>query len=70
MDGQRPVLGSGHLIDVPAVTLDDFVANGGPAPQLVKIDVEVGEYDVLRGGDPDAVPDHPGRPVTPREHPI
>jgi FkbM family methyltransferase len=51
MDGQRPVLGSGQLIDVPAVTLDDFVANGGPVPQLVKIDVEGGEYDVLRGGD-------------------
>ena len=51
MDGQRPVLGSGELIDVPAVTLDDFVASGGPAPQLVKIDVEGGEYDVLRGGD-------------------
>ena len=51
MDGQRPVLGRGQLIDVPAVTLDDFVASGGPAPQLVKIDVEGGEYDVLRGGD-------------------
>jgi len=51
MEGQRPVLGRGQLIDVPAVTLDDFVANGGPAPQLVKIDVEGGEYDVLRGGD-------------------
>jgi FkbM family methyltransferase len=51
MDGQCPVLGRGQLIDVPAVTLDDFVASGGPAPQLVKIDVEGGEYDVLRGGD-------------------
>jgi FkbM family methyltransferase len=51
MDGQHPVLGSGELIDVPAVTLDDFVANGGPIPQLVKIDVEGGEYDVLRGGE-------------------
>lgn len=51
MDGQSPVLGSGQLIDIPAVTLDDFVANGGPAPQLVKIDVEGGEYEVLRGGE-------------------
>jgi len=51
MDGQRPVLGSGPLIEVPAVTLDDFVAKGGPLPHLVKIDVEGGEYDVLRGGD-------------------
>ena len=51
MDGQHPVLGSGELIDVPAVTLDDFVANGGPIPQLVKIDVEGGEFDILRGGE-------------------
>lgn len=51
MDGQRPVLGGGPLIDVPAVTLDDFVAKGGPVRQLVKIDVEGGEYDVLHGGD-------------------
>jgi FkbM family methyltransferase len=51
MDGQRPVLGTGQLIEVAAVTLDDFVANGGPPPQLVKVDVEGGEYDVLRGGD-------------------
>jgi FkbM family methyltransferase len=50
-DGQCPVLGRGQLIDVPAVALDDFVASGGPAPQLVKIDVEGGEYEVLRGGD-------------------
>ena len=49
-DGNRPVLGSGELINVPAVTLDDFVAAGGPLPQLVKIDVEGGEYQVLRGG--------------------
>ena len=51
MDGQRSVLGIWPLIDVPAVTLDDFVANGGPVPQLVKVDVEGGEYEVLRGGD-------------------
>ena len=49
-DGIRPVLGSGELIKVPAITLDDFVATGGPPPQLVKIDVEGGEYEVLRGG--------------------
>jgi FkbM family methyltransferase len=46
----HPVLASGELIEVPAITLDDFIANGGPAPQLVKIDVEGGEYEVLRGG--------------------
>jgi FkbM family methyltransferase len=49
-DGNRPVLGSGELINVPAITLDDFVAAGAPPPQLVKIDVEGGEYEVLRGG--------------------
>jgi FkbM family methyltransferase len=49
-DGQRPVLGNGEIISVPATTLDDFVAAGGPLPQLVKIDVEGGEYEVLRGG--------------------
>ena len=51
IDGQCPVLGRGQVIDVPAISLDDFVASGGPVPQLVKIDVEGGEYDVLRGGD-------------------
>jgi FkbM family methyltransferase len=48
-DGNRPVLGSGEVINVPAVTLDDFVAAGEPPPQLLKIDVEGGEYEVLRG---------------------
>ena len=49
-DGQRPVLGDGEIISVPVTTLDDFTASGGPAPQLIKIDVEGGEYEVLRGG--------------------
>jgi FkbM family methyltransferase len=49
-DGNRPVLGSGEVICVPAVSLDDFVAGGEPPPQLLKIDVEGGEYEVLRGG--------------------
>jgi FkbM family methyltransferase len=49
-DGNRPVLGSGQVINVPAVRLDDFVSAGEPPPQLVKIDVEGGEYEVLRGG--------------------
>jgi hypothetical protein len=43
-------LGSGEVITVPAVTLDEFIAAGGPRPQLIKIDVEGGEYEVLRGG--------------------
>jgi FkbM family methyltransferase len=49
--GLRPVLGSGDLISVPAISLDDFIANGGPIPRLVKIDVEGGEYEVIRGGE-------------------
>jgi FkbM family methyltransferase len=50
VNGQRPVVGTGEIIMVPAVTLDDFLAAGGPSPQLVKIDVEGGEYQVLHGG--------------------
>src|SRR5262249_13738358 len=49
-DGNRPVLGTGEIITVRAITLDDFIASGGPVPHLVKIDVEGGEYQVLRGG--------------------
>jgi FkbM family methyltransferase len=48
-DGTRPVLATGEIVNVPAITLDDFVAAGGPLPQLIKIDVEGGEYEVLRG---------------------
>lgn len=50
VDSQRPVLASGKLIRVPSITLDDFIAGGGSVPQLVKIDVEGGEHEVLRGG--------------------
>jgi FkbM family methyltransferase len=49
-DGNRPVLGNGEIINVPAITLDDIVAKGEPPPKLLKIDVEGGEYEVLRGG--------------------
>jgi hypothetical protein len=38
------------VINVPVVSLDDFIGAGVPLPQLVKIDVEGGEYEVLRGG--------------------
>lgn len=48
-DELHPVLGTGELIDVRAITLDNFIASGGSAPQLVKVDVEGGEYEVLRG---------------------
>jgi FkbM family methyltransferase len=50
-DGKRPVLASGEVVNVAAVRLDDFVAAGEPPPQLVKIDVEGGEFEVLRGGE-------------------
>jgi FkbM family methyltransferase len=48
--GQHPLLADGERISVPAISLDDFIANGGPAPRLIKIDVEGSEYEVLRGG--------------------
>jgi FkbM family methyltransferase len=47
--GQRPVLGSGEIIKVSSISLDDFIVKGAPVPRLIKIDVEGGEYEVLRG---------------------
>ena len=41
---------AGKLSMCPQSHLDEFVAAGGPLPQLVKIDVEGGEYQVLCGG--------------------
>ena len=49
-NGNQPVTGTGEIITVPAITLDDFIAAGNPEPHLMKIDVEGGEYEVLRGG--------------------
>lgn len=49
-DGNHPLLGDGEIVFVPATTLDDFIATGESPPQMVKIDVEGGEYEVLRGG--------------------
>jgi FkbM family methyltransferase len=46
----RPILGTGDLIHVPVVSLDEFVASATRAPDLIKIDVEGGESEVLRGG--------------------
>lgn len=51
LEQHHPVLGTGEVIQVEAVTLDDFIAAGGLIPQLIKIDVEGGEYEVLRGGE-------------------
>lgn len=49
--GCRPVRGDGPLITVPSTTLDDYAASSGVTPALIKVDVEGGEYDVLRGGE-------------------
>jgi FkbM family methyltransferase len=46
---RRPVVATGPLIEVKALTLDDFAADGGSPPQLVKIDVEGAESEVLKG---------------------
>ena len=51
LERHHPVLGTGEVIQVQAVTLDDFIAAGGLIPQLIKIDVEGGEHEVLRGGE-------------------
>jgi FkbM family methyltransferase len=48
-DGCKPVLADGGLIRVPAITLDEFIETRGLLPDLLKIDVEGGEYEVLRG---------------------
>lgn len=48
-DGYRPILGHGELIEVPATSLDAHYAAAKLAPQLIKIDVEGGEIEVLRG---------------------
>jgi FkbM family methyltransferase len=49
-DGCKPVLPGDDLIRVPAITLNEFIANHGSVPDLIKIDVEGGEYEVLNGG--------------------
>jgi Methyltransferase FkbM domain len=36
-------------IRVPSISLDSFVANGKPLPNVMKIDVEGAEYEVLSG---------------------
>lgn len=49
-NGHAPILAHGEIIYVPVITLDGFIAAGGPEPQIIKIDVEGGEAEVLRGG--------------------
>ena len=45
----QPVLANGEIIEVTTVCLDDFVTAGGPAPQIIKVDVEGSESEVLMG---------------------
>ncbi len=45
IDEYRPILGSGDLINVPVISLDDFVASGSRVPDLIRIDVEGGEME-------------------------
>lgn len=50
VDGIRPILASGELIAADVTSLDAFVSSTGVAPHLIKVDVEGGEMEVLRGG--------------------
>lgn len=50
-EGYRPILGRGELIEVPATSLDAYCAEMGATPRLIKIDVEGGEIEVLRGAE-------------------
>ena len=49
-DGYSPPLADGECISVPSITLDSLVQEGYPIPDIVKIDVEGGECEVLKGG--------------------
>ncbi len=48
--GREPVLASDERISVDCVSLDAFAARGNRIPDLVKVDVEGGEPEVVRGG--------------------
>lgn len=50
-DGVAPVLAEGELRRASTVSLDDFLRQGNPAPDVLKIDVEGGECEVLKGGE-------------------
>lgn len=49
-DACTPPLADGECISVPSVTLDSLVQKGYPVPNIVKVDVEGGECEVLKGG--------------------
>lgn len=46
---RQPVLAAGEIIEVATVCLDDFIAGGGPVPDVIKVDVEGSESEVLKG---------------------
>ena len=50
-DGITPVLADGEVELVSAISLDDFLRNGNPGADVVKIDVEGGECEVLKGAE-------------------
>jgi FkbM family methyltransferase len=45
----EPVLAKGTLIQVRAIRLDDFVSDGIPTPQIIKVDVEGAALEILIG---------------------
>lgn len=48
-DGVIPVLAEGEVESIPAVSLDDYFRMSGRRPDALKIDVEGGECEVLKG---------------------
>ena len=48
-DGVTPVLAEGEMLRVTAVSLDDFLRQGNRAPDVLKVNVEGGECEVLKG---------------------
>lgn len=50
-DGVTPVLAQGEMRTVPTVSLDDFIHDCDHAPDVLKVDVEGGECEVLKGAE-------------------
>jgi FkbM family methyltransferase len=48
-DGVSPVLAEAEALLVPSISLDDYLNRGQRPPDVVKIDVEGGECEVLKG---------------------
>jgi FkbM family methyltransferase len=48
-DGVVPILAGGDCVPVPCISLDAFTQQNHPLPDIVKIDVEGGECEVLKG---------------------